>query len=445
MGHGDGAGPPCPAVPKWSSSCCTDGRSSCEQNVETTDVSAHRLGNNLRSPNSRLKLSLCLALAGVVAYVLISHATYLRENVSKRDSIAYWTAGRLLLHGQDPYDADNVLNLERGQGYSDSKPLVLRTPPWSLFLVLPLGLVGALWAWLLWVAVSLAALVLSMHLCWRMYGSQRPAPPFFGLVGYTFAPVAACLVAGQMGILLLLGIVLFLYLEQDHPFLAGAALILPFAKPHLLSLFWLALLFWVVMRKSRAVATGFLTALSATTCLALAFDPAVFQHYRDMLYHGSIGQEFIPAFSGVLRLLFFHRLFWAQFVPMAVGLIWCMWFYFVNRSKWNWQDHGLTLLVVSLLTTPYAWLTDEVIVLPAILQAAMWIYGSKHTLTLRTRLILVIFAGLNLLLLLILWAKVPFATGIYFWSSLVWFGWYAYGLGFRMQLNKQCERSAAAS
>ena len=31
------------------------------------------------------------------------------------------------------------------------------------------------------------------------------------------------------------------------------------------------------------------------------------------------------------------------------------------------------------------------------------------------------------MLLLILNAKVPFATGIYFWSSLVWFGWYFFG------------------
>jgi hypothetical protein len=37
------------------------------------------------------------------------------------------------------------------------------------------------------------------------------------------------------------------------------------------------------------------------------------------------------------------------------------------------------------------------------------------------------FFSLNLLLLGLLIAKVPFATGVYFWSSLVWFGWYVYG------------------
>jgi hypothetical protein len=87
------------------------------------------------------------AMAAILMYFLVSRGQNLRANVSRRDSIAYWTAGRLLLHRQNPYDAGTVLRLEQEQGYTDAKPLVLRTPPWSLFVVLPLGLVGAFWAW----------------------------------------------------------------------------------------------------------------------------------------------------------------------------------------------------------------------------------------------------------------------------------------------------------
>jgi hypothetical protein len=42
------------------------------------------------------------------------------------------------------------------------------------------------------------------------------------------------------------------------------------------------------------------------------------------------------------------------------------------------------------------------------------------------------FACLDGLLLLILLTKIPFATGIYFWSSLVWFWSYIYGQRFRV-------------
>jgi hypothetical protein len=327
-----------------------------------------------------------------------------------------------------------VLELEKRQGYKNSKPLVLRTPPWSLFMVLPLGLVNAFWAWLLWIALSLGSLLLAMRLCWKMYGGSTVQQNLFWVVGYTFAPIPACLVAGQMGLVLLLGVVLFLWLEPDHPLLAGAALILPFAKPHLLSFFWLFVLLWVVARNKRGAAAGFAIAFAVVTAIPWALDPAIFYDYYQMLRQASIGSEFIPALSGVLRLIFFHLLLWVQFIPMALGLLWCLRFCFMNWAHWDWRRHGLALMVVSVLTTPYSWLTDEVVLLPAILQAAVCIFSMPEEMKFTTRLAVTVFAALNGLLLLILSAKIPFATGIYFWSSLVWFAWYMYG-------QKHCRRS----
>jgi hypothetical protein len=279
-----------------------------------------------------------------------------------------------------------------------------------------------------------------MRLCRALYKTEATPGSLFPLVGYTLAPVAACLEAGQMGIVLMLGLALFLWWEQKRPFLAGAALILPFAKPHLLSLFWFAVVVWSVMRKKRQVLFGFLAALAATTAVALALDPEVFQHYIEMIRLASIGNEFIPALSGVIRLIFFRRTFWVQFVPMAIGLVWSAEFLFRNWSNWNWREHGPPLLVVSVLTTPYAWLADETVLLPAMLQATAFIYEARKILKFGTKIGLVIFALLNLLLLAILRAQVPFSTGIYFWSSLIWFFFY-----FTARKAKDKVRSAEAS
>jgi Glycosyltransferase family 87 len=383
-------------------------------------------------PTNRLRNILVgIVAAAVVSLFLLSSSSTLRKNLAKRDSIAYWAAGKLLTHHDDPYSPIDVLNLERSQAYSETKPLVLRTPPWSLFIVLPLGLTNAFAAWVLWVAVSLTALVCSVRLCWKMYGDEPSPPAIFLLVAYLFAPVPACLVAGQMGLVLLLGLILFLWSESNGPFFAGASLILPFAKPHLLSLFWIVLAIWAIERKDRAFVAGFVTSLTGATCIALIFDPAIFSHYIAMLNQAAIGHEFIPALSGVIRLLFFHRLFWVQFVPLALGLVWSVWFYWKNRPNWNWRVHGPALMVVSVLTTPYAWLTDEVVLLPAVLQATIWAYSERDRLSAMAKIAVTILAALNVLLLLILKAKVPFSTGIYFWSSLVWFGWYFYARKFQ--------------
>src|SRR5579875_408386 len=57
----------------------------------------------------------------------------------ERDFISYWAAGRLLKTHQDPYEASQVLVLERSVGYSASRPLVMRNPPIALPLTLLLG------------------------------------------------------------------------------------------------------------------------------------------------------------------------------------------------------------------------------------------------------------------------------------------------------------------
>jgi hypothetical protein len=368
-----------------------------------------------------------LGLACLVLYFLVRRTDAIQANVSRRDSIQYWAGGKLLVSRQNPYDLAKVSELERSRGYQGDRPLVIRTPPWSLFLFVPLGLLNAFWAWLLWIVASLACLVIAMRICWQIYDGDADAQSSFSLVGYTFAPVPACLVAGQMGLLLLIGLLLFFRYEAKRPFLAGASLILPFAKPHLLSLFWVALLLWILWRKKYAVAYGFASALVAATAVAMAFDPGIFRDYRNFLPQAAIGGELIPAVSGVIRAIFFRQMFWVQFLPLALALIWCVPYFLKNRGTWNWRQHAPALMVVSVLTTPYAWLSDEVVLLPAILQAAMWIYSVRKNLTVTAHLVIVLFAGLNALLLLILSFKIPFATGIYFWSSLVWFSFYFYG------------------
>src|SRR4051794_20857008 len=113
---------------------------------------------------SLLKLIVAAGLTGVLAYVLVLHSPQIRRSVAVRDSIAYWAAGRLLIHGQNPYQHQTVLRMEREQGYDDQRPLVLRTPPWSLFVVAPLGFLNPFWAWGTWVALSLGCLLTGMRL-----------------------------------------------------------------------------------------------------------------------------------------------------------------------------------------------------------------------------------------------------------------------------------------
>ena len=84
-----------------------------------------------------IRLLVGAALTVAVAYVLAAQMDKVRANVSQRDSIQYWAAGKLFIHRQNPYDVKSTIELEWNEGYLQTRPVLVRTPPWSLFLFLP--------------------------------------------------------------------------------------------------------------------------------------------------------------------------------------------------------------------------------------------------------------------------------------------------------------------
>jgi hypothetical protein len=216
-------------------------------------------------------------------------------------------------------------------------------------------------------------------------------------------------------------------------------LLIPLVKPHIFSLLWPILAVWIVTRKRWSLLGGMATAFLLAISIAVAFDPAIFQHYREMLQQEGIQYQFIPALSGMIRLIFFRRFFWVQFVPLGAGLLWSARYYWKNRRTWSWRQHGPALLVVAVLTTPYSWVSDEAVLLPAILQGVLWVNRAK--LRVRSQLVILLFVCLDLLLLLIVRAEVRPDTGIYFWSSLVWFSWYWYARSFSQPAHREVSES----
>lgn len=186
------------------------------------------------------------------------------SDVANRDFITYWAAGQQLVHHQNPYDGPEILRIEQAAGYAHDRPFFMRNPPTAFFLVLPLGFVGVRTGGILWSLALIAALMGSVRMLWILNG--RP-PDRLHMVGYLFPPALSCLLGGQIGIFLLLGVVLFLYFHQSKPFLAGAALLLCSLKPHLFIPFGVVLLVWIFVSKSYRILAGAAVALISATSL----------------------------------------------------------------------------------------------------------------------------------------------------------------------------------
>jgi hypothetical protein len=177
--------------------------------------------------------------------------------------------------------------------------------------------------------------------------------------------------AGQITPLLLLGVVGFLHFHKRNGWLAGVCCLLIAVKPHLLYLFWLALLLWSVREQRWSIlVSGLLAGLTALG-VAFACNPAVIAQYREALIYHPPEQWISPTAGAMLRLAFGKDPFWLQFLPTVVGLIWFVPCWMRHRRAWNWSEQMPLLILVSFVTTSYgAWPFDLVVLLLPIVAIA---------------------------------------------------------------------------
>jgi hypothetical protein len=368
----------------------------------------------MNTKSFRLFTSVFLLILGVSAIAFVASASG-RDVAGNRDFIAYWAAGQQLVHGANPYSRTAVLRLEHAQALEGARPLMMRNPPLAFFLAWPLGFVSEQLGMILWLLMLVAALMASVRMLWVLNG--RPSDRLH-LLGYLFAPALACLMAGQSGIVLLLGITLFLSFHRTRPFLAGSALLLCSIKPHLFVAFGVVLLVWALRRRTYALLAGAATAIAASCALSFGLDFHAWPQYARMMLSAGIQREFVPSLSELFRLAIDRGAVWLQFVAAAAACGWAIWYFWSRHDRWNWMEHGLLLLLVSVATAPYAWFTDEVVVLPAMLAALYRASGSG-----RPVWPFGFFSGIALVEVM---ERVPLTSAFYLWTMPAWIVWYLY-------------------
>jgi hypothetical protein len=288
------------------------------------------------------------------------------------DFAMYWASARLHLAGEDPYDPAKLLPLEQQNVPGQENVYIAYSPPWLLTVLLPFALPGYHAGRVLWLLFQSLLVLLCADGLWRLYGGPDRRRWLAWLIAFSFLPTLFLLKTGQIGALLLLGVVGFLYFERrGRDLAAGAALALLLLKPHLLYLFGLALLLWVMRGRRWRVLLGAALAGAVAALVPLAVNPAVFQQYQHALAAYRPTNWVTPTPGTLLRLAFGEQHEWLQFVPMLPGTAWLLAYWWRRRRAWDWARHTPLLVLASFLTTCYgAWSHDCVLLLLPVLAAA---------------------------------------------------------------------------
>jgi hypothetical protein len=309
---------------------------------------------------------------------------------------------------------------------------VMLNPPWTLPLVMPFGLLGYPLSRLAWLILSIAGMIVCAEQSWRLYGGPARQRWAAWLLMISFAPTISVLQKGQFTPLILLGLILFIrwHRQPQHAWLAGAALALAAIKPQLVYLFWAAFFLWSIHTRSWKIVLACGLTLVTATLIALAFNPQVLVQYQQSMARFPLSEWATPALGTYLRLMFGLEQFWLQFTPMLAGLAWLLFYWRQHRHNWDWVEQLAPMLLISLLTAPYYWTYDLVLLLPAVLLAGLLLL--RQRLTPPSAALWLAYAAINLLDLL-----------LHRRLDEAWFGWVAPAVVFWCLVTRRWFRQAA--
>jgi hypothetical protein len=341
-------------------------------------------------PAPRRLLLAVAALVMIAAGGVAFQNLFLSDRKPPVDFAAFWVAGDLALRGQNPYDAPAVRARQREAGINADAAVMMWNPPWVLTLVMPFALAPFVPAYGLWALIHIGLVLAATELLWRAVApadsEQRTRHLRLRwvayLVGLSFVPTTYLIGIGQITAVVLAGLAGFALLARNgRPFLAGMAVAVTAAKPHLLTVFSAWLLVEALRSRSGrlTVLGGALVGVAACLPPTLA-DPAVWQQYRAAVTAPADADHYSPAnwqtpvIASWIRASLPGQPFWVQFVPPLLAVAgFVAWYLWRGRPRTDGEHAALLpwLVAGSLLVAPYgAWPFDLVLLMPLILTTA---------------------------------------------------------------------------
>jgi hypothetical protein len=342
------------------------------------------------------------------------------------DFVEYWAAARLFLSGGNPYAPAELFKTQQAIGWSEPAALLMWNPPWTLSFIWPLGLLDYDTAQFVWFLAHTLIIFIGAQLLWRIYdGPARDSRRALFAV-LTFAPVYFVLLLGQIGPLILLGLVAFLQaVEKRWWSLAGASLTLVAIKPHLLYLVWVALLLWILKERHWRAVFAMTAGGGVVLVFPLFLDREIYFQYLQMYSSAGIvrPQEWAtPSLGTVLGAAFGIDGMWIRWLPGIAGVFWLFWCWRSYSDHWDWPERLPLLLLVSVATASFVWTFDLVILLPVLVQCAVWL-TNRHAFG-RHKALLFSYLAINAILLA---GKVYVRNDLwYFWAAPVFLALYLF-------------------
>jgi len=298
-------------------------------------------------------------------------------NVGSKDVLQYRSAATLFLKGLDPYNKTLISDVQQKiwHGEPISIPIIFYTPPMALSLVFPMGLLPFTLTVHLWASIMFGLALESCVLCYGLFGSISKQSQIikFGLAFFflTFFPFYTSFYFGQLSPLLLFGLVLSLVCFDRgnrgvmNNFLGGICLSVTFLKPHLLYLLYIYIFITSIREKEWKTLAGMMSGIIVLIVFPVLYNPKIISYFLHTIKSppvfwktptlGSLLQGIDPSHGIILR-----------FLPSILAGSLLVLTLFLNKSNSSNTTKIYYLLPLSLVTAPYGWIYDQMLLAPVI-------------------------------------------------------------------------------
>jgi hypothetical protein len=312
---------------------------------------------------SVLAVPALLALAAALASVEVVREPRLT------DFFCFWTAARLVIGGQDPYDERVWAEATAGtivdrSGRERTSPCPGRTgyPLTTAAALAPLGALPLGTAATLWQALLIGGALCGTVLIWRALGTGAGGTGLFSTLVFASQPFAFTLITAQFGGLLLGLVGIALALEAPRPRLAGAAFALLALKPHVVALALAAVPLRWLWRGPRAALLGALLVTVALLVVSLALRPS-----WPASWVGELGGRRLGMTQGVPTVWSLATMATgdARLGIVVIAALGALYALAMRGRHLGTLDVAAVALVGTLLLSPYAGGHDQLLLAPA--------------------------------------------------------------------------------
>jgi hypothetical protein len=294
-----------------------------------------------------------------------------------RDFMEYWAAGRLFVYGGNPYSPEELFQLQKQAGWADFVPVIMWNPPWTVLFTAPFGLFSYTTGQFLWLLFHVTLILISVQQLWCIYSGAGVSSRVPLLLAVAYVPTVFVLIIGQISPLILAGLMAFLYFDHRKSFFAaGASAAILSIKPHLLYLFWIVFALWIWRERQWRILSGALLVGLMIATIPLLLDASIYSQYFALYRVADIPKPLewlTPTLRTATRVFIGPSHVWMQFAPSITGVVWILLHWYRHKAHWQWPEQLPSVVLVSVVTSFFAWTYDQVVFFPAIVEAATWI------------------------------------------------------------------------